>query len=171
MNKFKIINVLTLRVLITFIWILGVTSCIDLPIGPGPGPGDPPEPDPNDSLRITKVQLKYGESIKIDDAGTQIIFDELLEESRCPEGAVCLWAGNAKIKLRIGIPEMSSRQMDVFELNTNLDPKSYLYEPKIISEKNHRTQIELVDLLPHPSLSKRMLRLEDYVATLLITKY
>lgn len=44
---------------------------------------------------------------------------EVVEDSRCPEGAQCIWAGNAKIKVLID----NGTTKQEFVMNTNTGPK------------------------------------------------
>jgi hypothetical protein len=46
----------------------------------------------------------------------KVQFVEVMEDSRCPEGVNCIWAGNAKVKLVITSYRMGSKTV---ELNTN----------------------------------------------------
>ena len=57
--------------------------------------------------------------------GLKIHFIEVLDDSRCPEGKVCVWAGNAKVKLTLAIKRKRAKD---FELNSNLDPTSIDYQ-------------------------------------------
>ena len=45
-----------------------------------------------------KVQINKEVAVK---GGIKIAFVELVEDSRCPEDVTCVWAGNAKIKIRV----------------------------------------------------------------------
>ena len=49
-------------------------------------------------------------------SGMKITFVEMVEDSRCPVDVECVWAGNAKIKVRI----TKGRKSKVLELNTTL---------------------------------------------------
>lgn len=42
------------------------------------------------------------------------------EDSRCPEGATCVWAGNARIKVKVGYRRGNSKTVS---MNTNMGPK------------------------------------------------
>ena len=64
-------------------------------------------------------------------------FLEVLEDSRCPEGVDCVWAGNAKIKLELS---KKGEPAKVVELNTGMGDKSVVFGGY---------EIYLVDLLPH----------------------
>lgn len=51
--------------------------------------------------------------------GIKIKFLDVLDDSRCPKGQTCVWAGNAKVKIQV----FSGRRASVFEINTNLSPQ------------------------------------------------
>lgn len=56
------------------------------------------------------VTLREGESARIDSLDAALRFDRLLSESRCPDHASCVWAGEAFIRItftpqdRPGVP-------------------------------------------------------------------
>lgn len=54
----------------------------------------------------------------------KIRFLEVVEDSRCPVGVNCIWAGNAKVKVQV----IGARSTKVFEFNTNLGPKGDTFE-------------------------------------------
>lgn len=83
-------------------------------------------------------------------------FVSLIEDSRCPEGANCIWAGNAKIKIEIG----KSGKKETFEVNTTLGPKGATY---------NGYAIELVSLVPVPRENIRINR-NGYVATFAVSR-
>ncbi|RMB56453.1 hypothetical protein EAX61_14555 [Dokdonia sinensis] len=45
------------------------------------------------------VKVMYGDAVNID--GVVITFLEVLEDSRCPKGTTCIWAGQAKVKVLV----------------------------------------------------------------------
>ena len=64
------------------------------------------------------VTLKTGEHRDIN--GLTVTFVGVKEDSRCPDNARCVWAGNAAVQLRVeGGPDSVAAV-----LNTELDPKS-----------------------------------------------
>ena len=67
-----------------------------------------------------------------------IEFVKVLDDSRCPPDVNCVWAGNAKVQIKVSKGKAAAK---VFELNTNL-------EPKIITFQGYK--IELMDLTPAP---------------------
>lgn len=72
-------------------------------------------------LAATTVLAKRSETVKVlinkevtAKGGLKIAFVELVEDSRCPEDAQCIWAGNAKIKIRV----TKKGKSEILELNT-----------------------------------------------------
>jgi hypothetical protein len=61
-----------------------------------------------------EFQLALGESVGIEQKGVVLEFGQVLEDSRCPMNARCIWEGNARIAITVtGAP--SGR----VELNTS----------------------------------------------------
>jgi hypothetical protein len=101
-------------------------------------------------LRVTQEKTAPGTAIKIK-------FLSVVEDSRCPEGVNCIWAGVAKIKIQL---RKTGKPAKEFELNTNQMDKSITFE-------GH--QIKLVTLTPYPK-SGSAINAAAYSATLTITK-
>ena len=64
--------------------------------------------------------IEPGHRAEIRESGLAITFNKVVEDSRCPIGVECVWAGNGKVEVTIHFP--GSEDM-VQVLNTNLDPK------------------------------------------------
>ena len=96
--------------------------------------------------------LRIGETVSIQDEQLTIQFVNVPNDSRCPEGAVCVWAGNAVVELKV------SNILDT--LNTFVSPSeltSGIYT------------IRLLNLSPYPKIDlPRDTTL--YVAQLVVTK-
>jgi hypothetical protein len=104
-----------------------------------------------------EFDLKINQEAAIEGEDLAVVFESVLEDSRCPEGVDCIWSGNAKIKIR------SSKQKHApapIELNTNVGPKSSSYMDY---------EIKLVALKPRPKADKPV-QSNEYKATLIITK-
>ena len=84
-------------------------------------------------------------------------FVSLIEDSRCPVGTNCIWAGNAKIKVEIS---NRGRNKQTFEMNTNLGAKGATYDGY---------QIELIDLKPVPANNVRINK-NGYFATFAVSR-
>ena len=65
------------------------------------------------------VTVKAGTQRSAKRSKLKIKFVSVVDDSRCPEGANCVWAGNAQIKVLIGNGKTSKE----FEMNTTLGPK------------------------------------------------
>lgn len=98
-------------------------------------------------------KIKLGQTLEFQGTDLSITFEELLEDSRCPEGATCVWAGNGRVSIKLN--ELQA------ELNTYLDPKT-----TSLSEYS----IELISLSPYPMID-RVIEKEDYMAEMLISIY
>lgn len=48
-----------------------------------------------------KVTLQPGESVSDADGAIKVTFIEVLEDSRCPADAVCIWAGQVKVLVEV----------------------------------------------------------------------
>lgn len=102
-----------------------------------------------------KVQIHKQK--KFSRSNLTIKFVSLEEDSRCPEGTNCIWAGNAKIKVEIS---NRGRNKQAFEMNTNLGSKGVTYDGY---------QIELIELTPVPRQNVRINK-NGYVATFAVSR-
>jgi hypothetical protein len=80
-----------------------------------------------------------------------------VEDSRCPRDANCVWAGNAKVTIRVTNRRGQSR---TFDLNTNLQGKSARFDGY---------EITLGAVSPYPSSTARINR-NGYTANFTVTK-
>ncbi|MGH9769208.1 MAG: hypothetical protein ACREAB_17410 [Blastocatellia bacterium] len=104
-----------------------------------------------------EFELKINQEAMIEGEGLAVVFDSVLEDSRCPEGVDCIWSGNAKIRLR------SSKQKQTpatIELNTDVGAKNSSY-------LNY--EISLVALKPRPKADAKV-QPGEYKATLVVRK-
>lgn len=101
--------------------------------------------------------LRSGRQALVKEAGMKLTFTALVEDSRCPEGVDCIWAGNGKISLTV----KKGRHKSVsFDLNTTTEPRSFVYQG---------FEITLVKLAPYPK-KDQTIKKSDYVVTLKVTK-
>ncbi len=101
--------------------------------------------------------LKVGQSARSEDSGFKITFASVKEESRCPKGVTCVWAGNAKILVEISKDAAGSTS---FELNTNINPRSGRY-------LGYELSLDKLD--PYPKADEQ-LKQSQYEATLVLRK-
>ena len=104
-----------------------------------------------------EFELKINQEAMIEGEALAVVFESVLEDSRCPEGVDCIWSGNAKIRLRSGKQKQTP---EAVELNTNVGSKSSSY-------LNY--EIRLVALNPRPKADKPI-QPNEYRATLIVTK-
>jgi hypothetical protein len=67
------------------------------------------------------VDLKLGETAAVRGTAVTVKFSSVESDSRCPINAVCVWQGDAHIRLQLANERGPLRQADV---HTGLDPKS-----------------------------------------------
>ena len=83
-----------------------------------------------------QITVRLGQQRSVDHGRIKIRFISVVEDSRCPMNARCVWAGNAKIKIAV---TNSRGVVKIVNLNTNL-------EPKVVSVYGYRLSLE--DLNP-----------------------
>jgi hypothetical protein len=115
--------------------------------------------------RVTKdvaldkeFEIKFDQEVRIKKEGLRIIFSSVAEDSRCPTGVECVWAGNGKIVLFI---KNSRRRAYYIKLNTGVEPKHDNFIMKY--------DIKLVSLSPYPKKDVKI-KNKDYVATLVVSR-
>ena len=86
-----------------------------------------------------------------------IKFISVVEDSRCPKDAACIWSGNAKIQLKL---KKKNGAWETFELNTDIEKREIRFSGYAI---------KIVGLTPTPKANVRINR-NGYVATFSITK-
>jgi hypothetical protein len=104
-----------------------------------------------------EFELKIDQQATIEGEGLAVAFESVLEDSRCPESATCVWEGNARIKTRLSNRDQTG---EAIKLNTNTKSG-----PKSSSFLNY--EIILVALNPYPK-SGGDIRPDEYKATLII---
>ena len=104
------------------------------------------------SPQRVKIRMNVEVSTK---SGLRVKFAEVVNDSRCPAGVNCVWAGNAQIKIRV---RAKNTKPETFILNTALEPKAITYKGY---------DFKIVDL---GSLSKNDENRSNYRVTLEITR-
>ena len=82
-------------------------------------------------------EIALGKTVAIAGTAQQVTFTAVTEDSRCPTDVVCVWAGNARISLRVTGAGTDS----AIALNTGLEPRSATV---------NRFRLELRGLIPVP---------------------
>jgi len=101
--------------------------------------------------------LKVGQTALIRPGGLKVTFERVLEDSRCPEGVNCIWAGNARIA--VGLSRAGGRPTPV-ELNTDVEPRR---------QSCLHYEVKLLGLSPRPEEGKRVDE-KSYSLTLVVKK-
>lgn len=100
----------------------------------------------DDTLKKSEdFELDFNETATFEEGNFSIKFVELIEDSRCPEFADCLWGGRATVRLEITENEVLSSITLVTENSIDLD--SFL----VAEYANYK--IELIDISPYPDVN------------------
>jgi len=87
-------------------------------------------------------------------------FDSVLEDSRCPEGLVCIWSGVAAVKFSVTEGNSAKTTVKLYTLNNSSWSDSVVYKD---------IKIKLLRLAPYPSLYTKY-SYSAYEATIKLTK-
>lgn len=102
--------------------------------------------------QVGKVQIYHEATL----SGVRVKFVDLIEDSRCPIDTQCIWAGNAKLKVRLS----KNGKTKVVEMNTGTDPRTIRFEGY---------EIKITKLTPQPASNIRI-RKDGYVATFSVVR-
>ena len=100
-------------------------------------------------------ELRAGASATLQD-GLRVTFDGVRSDSRCPMDALCVWAGDAVVAVRLSHAAGSPAERELHTAERSGSETSYL-----------AYVVKLVALAPYPRLD-RQIRPDDYVATLTV---
>jgi len=89
------------------------------------------------------VKIRLGQSKTADGGKVSIKFLSVVEDSRCPANAKCVWEGNAKIKLVVLRGKGNSKTIEV---NSSLQPRSVII---------YGYAIKFSDLSPYPGIGRK----------------
>ena len=98
--------------------------------------------------------LRVGQSASIPELNLWMRFIKVVDDSRCPAGALCIWEGDGAVLIEVA-PLNGDSKEDT--LHTTLDPRSILLG---------RAELRLVKLEPAPATSGSIAP-GDYVVTLI----
>ncbi len=77
--------------------------------------------------------------------GTQLVLKKVINDSRCPEGVNCIWAGECEIQV-----EIYKNQKLVSKQNILLSPKLYKENILWFSKYYPKLKITEINVLPYP---------------------
>ncbi len=144
------------RIVLAVLLGCGLAACSADPLG-GIHDASPESLEP--TLQATlgdTIHLGPGEIAEVGPEGLRILFEEVLDDSRCPRGVTCVWAGDATVHLGLALRESVWTPA---ELHTDEEPKEWAHGGHVV---------ELVRLEPHP-VDGSSIRAEEYVAVLRVT--
>jgi hypothetical protein len=115
---------------------------------------------PNPAARLGRpFRLRVGQRTLLRSEGLRIRFVAVTEDSRCPVGVTCVWAGNAKVQIEVST---NRRDRETLTLNT-------AGNATLPSEAQYQLfRVQLVNLVPRPR-ANRKLAPRDYTLTLLVS--
>ena len=99
-----------------------------------------------------EFEIAIGDQVFLDNRELRIEFKEVPEDSRCPEGVTCVWAGNAQVVLILNDSTVN--------LNTYLEPMKTNASGYLVT---------LVAVSPYP-VYEQVIKKEEYVARLLVER-
>jgi len=99
----------------------------------------------NRPVEVPKIAIKVplGETVDLGDVS--ITFEKVVEDSRCPEGVQCVWAGNAKIQVKVSQNDSTSEEMIVLFENGK--------QPMIFQDE--KRSLRAMQLKPYPNSSDK----------------
>jgi hypothetical protein len=101
-----------------------------------------------------RFTLAPGQTVSIEGTGLRLEFRGVTGDSRCPADALCVWAGDAVVHVRVVDASASD-----YELHTADSPRAVAV--------HRQTRIQLLELQPYP-FSSRTIAPGDYRATLAV---
>ncbi len=104
-----------------------------------------------------EFEIKLGQEVWIKREGLKVSFNNVAEDSRCPTGVECIWAGNGKVVLKLS---KVRKRTALMTLNTGVDPKQDDYRGY---------EIKLVNLNPYPKKDVKIKK-REYVATMVVSR-
>lgn len=107
--------------------------------------------------RTRSFQIRVGQTVSLRAYGLSVRLVSVAEDSRCPEGVQCVWAGNVRLALRLSGSGFGSRRVS---LNTATRP----------TEVNFRGRtLRVVEVTP-PKREGRDMGQRDYRVTLEVAR-
>ncbi len=106
--------------------------------------------------RAESTELRLGQERVFRRAGVRVKLLEIQEDSRCPQGVECIWAGNVRVALLVRGPGRTSRRA---ALNTASEPRELKLGGRTLTISN----------VSPPKVIDRDIRPRDYRITLTLS--
>jgi hypothetical protein len=104
----------------------------------------------------TPFKVGVGQSVRVESAGLELGFDQVLEDSRCPADAICVWAGTARLKAWLRAGDAARREI---ELKT--------FPPQPLAIDGFSVEVQALEPFPYSNVR---IDPRGYVATLIVTR-
>ena len=115
-----------------------------------------------------EFQLSLGGDIGLVDSPYLIIFEKVLEDSRCARGTTCVWEGNARAGLTVReFAWVGDNRVEVLDRNMELDTRA----TRPLEGRFDDYVLELRGLEPYPSADTQNGSSPAYVATLIVNRF
>jgi uncharacterized Zn finger protein len=111
-------------------------------------------------VRLSReFKVKPGQQVTVKGTKLRIKFVAVENDSRCPQGVTCVWAGNAAVKFQVSYGKDSK--------TVTLNSSSVSSFPGEVEYRGYK--IRLINLSPYPQ-NNRTVPPGGHTATLLVTK-
>ena len=107
-----------------------------------PAAANAPENAPRQVVPKTPFILPYGGEVSLQDGKVRLRFDQVLEDSRCPEGAQCIWAGQVRAQLHAWADGAAAETFELITSTAKQAPDN--------AHTYHGYRIELLAVDPYP---------------------
>lgn len=123
--------------------LLSASACSHAPTGPSAPLGSP-------------FRVGVGQSVKVESAGFELGFDQVLEDSRCPADAICVWPGTARLKAWLRVSGEPRREVEL---------KTFPRAPLALD--GYTVEVQALEPFPYSNVR---IDPRGYVATLIIKR-
>lgn len=103
------------------------------------------------------IELRIGEHAQIKNTDIYFDFNEITEDSRCPNKTQCIWEGRAMADLRLGINQ-TQHEFSLISRNSS---------PQLAEKTVDNRTIRLVNVSPYPEANE-VIKKEDYVISVVV---
>jgi hypothetical protein len=105
--------------------------------------------------------VRVGQEVLVAEQKLSVKFVSVPEDSRCPTGVNCIWAGNVRVQLQV-----TKAKSKPVKIELSLNPRDF---PDGEAADCGNYKIKLVKVDPYP-VADQQLKASDYTATLSVSK-
>jgi uncharacterized Zn finger protein len=105
--------------------------------------------------------LRVGQEVLVAEQQLSVKFVSVPEDSRCPKGVNCIWAGNVRVQLQVTKTGSKPSKIEL-----SLNPRDF---PDGEASEQGNYRIKLVGVDPYP-VKDQQLTAKDYAVTLSVSK-